>query len=256
MTNLKINHEGGFFSCCSVKLDNIVQFLNNNKRLPDVVDSSGLFDMYKNSNDTDVTHEYFSDNEKCIEYTDHINFKNKTQYKNYKDINYSLLSPLVKKYFTPSDEINKIICFIENKYKINYKNTCVLFYRGNDKKTETELCEYIDMLKMAHGIKSKNPGIKFLIQSDETQFILMMQSMLQNSFYFKDEIRHMNKCNGTVDKVFPNPKKFSKYYLAITIIMSKCKHVICNSSGNCSMWIALYRENANNFTQYLNGKFV
>jgi hypothetical protein len=45
---------------------------------------------------------------------------------------------------------------------------------------------------------------------------------------------------------------FSKYYLAITIIMSKCKYVICGS-GNCSIWIMLYRGNNKNVCQYLDG---
>ena len=30
--------------------------------------------------------------------------------------------------------------------------------------------------------------------------------------------------------------------------MSKCKYVICNT-GNCSLWIALYRGNTDNFYQ-------
>ena len=48
---------------------------------------------------------------------------------------------------------------------------------------------------------------------------------------------------------------FSKYYLAITLIMSKCKYIICGS-GNCSMWIMLYRGNNNNVYQNLNNKWL
>ena len=36
----KITHNAGFFSCCSVKLTKIVEFINLNKKLPDSVDSS------------------------------------------------------------------------------------------------------------------------------------------------------------------------------------------------------------------------
>ena len=35
--------------------------------------------------------------------------------------------------------------------------------------------------------------------------------------------------------------------------MSKCKYVICGSSGNCSLWIALYRGNADNIFQCMGG---
>ena len=47
---------------------------------------------------------------------------------------------------------------------------------------------------------------------------------------------------------------YSKYYLAITIIMAKCKYIVCGS-GNCSIWIMFYRGNNNNVCQYNNGKW-
>ena len=74
-----------------------------------------------------------------------------------------------------------------------------------------------------------------------------------NSFYLKDEIRHMNKTIDSVDKVFKEKNnEFSKYYLAITIIMSKCNYVICGCNGNCSIWITFFRGNANNIIQCVN----
>ena len=66
----------------------------------------------------------------------------------------------------------------------------------------------------------------------------------------------MKKENSSVDIKFKKTNsKFSKYYFAITIIMSKCKHIIFGS-GNCSMWIVFYRGNANNIYQFLNGKWI
>ena len=44
--------------------------------------------------------------------------------------------------------------------------------------------------------------------------------------------------------------KYSLYFLAIVIIMSRCKYVICNTS-NVSLWISLFRGNTNNLHQYL-----
>ena len=76
-----------------------------------------------------------------------------------------------------------------------------------------------------------------------------------NSFYFKDEIRHMKKCNNSVDKLIAYDNfNFSKKYLAITFIMSKCKYIICGS-GNCSIWIMLFRGNSLNLFQNLNGEW-
>jgi hypothetical protein len=48
--------------------------------------------------------------------------------------------------------------------------------------------------------------------------------------------------------------EFVKKYLAITYIMSQCKYVVFGS-GNCSLWIALYRGNAHNIIQHRKGKW-
>jgi len=90
---------------------------------------------------------------------------------------------------------------IEKKYNLKYENICVLFYRGNDKNTETKKCGYHEYLKYANQLLQENPNIIFLIQSDETEFIDFMTNLFPNSFLFlKDEIRHMKHCKDTVDK--------------------------------------------------------
>lgn len=79
-----------------------------------------------------------------------------------------------------------------------------------------------------------------------------MMKTFPDAFYF-EEARHMNKRDDTVDMVYRNTNyKSSKDYLAITIIMSKCKYIICGS-GNCSIWIMFYRGHAEGVHQYLNG---
>jgi len=258
---LKITHNSGFFSCCSVKLNDIIDYFNDNKHLPINVDSSEQFEWYKPKEykNNDITYHYFKNNlENFISFVNHIDYKHEYQFSDYKLLNYKILSPFIEKYFTPTDEIINMQNKMENKYNIeNYENICVLFYRGNDKITETKLCSYDDIIEKARLIEITNPNIIFLIQSDETEFIERMTREFSNSFYFKDEARHMKKQQNTVDIVFKNFNyRYSKFYLAITLIMSKCKYVICGSSGNCSIWIMFYRNNTDNVFQYLNGEWV
>ena len=256
--SILIMHNSGFFSCCSVKLDNIVSYINYTKELPTNIDSSNQFEWYKTEKKGDITFDYFkhynNDNlPKLILNNElYINYNDNHQYKNYSQLDYINLIPLIKKYFSPSNEIEDIIKSMEIKYNIDYNNICVLFYRGNDKNRETNICEYNEYIKYANEILRENKDIKFLIQSDETEFIEFMKSKYPNNiFYFKDEIRHMNKCDNTVDIVMKEQNfLFSKYYLAITIIMSRCKYIICGS-GNCSLWIMLYRGNSKNVYQNL-----
>jgi hypothetical protein len=219
------------------------------------VDSSTVFEVYKIDKQQDITFDYFEhyDNveSNMLIGTTHIDYYQTYQYNNYHLLDYQRITPVVEKYFTPSRLIKYIIENIEQKYRLDYENTCVLFYRGNDKVIETQLCEYSDYVTYAYSILQKNPNIKFLIQSDETEFIEYFTILFpNNSFYFKDEIRHMTKRVDTVDKVFSHQNNmYSKYYLAITIIMSRCEHVVCGS-GNCSIWIMLYRGNSHNVYQY------
>jgi hypothetical protein len=249
--SLITTHNAGFFSCCSVKLMNITDYINKHLKLPTLVDSSRQFEWYKNSN-RDITYDYF-------EHYDHtgdiavnkINYHESYQFHDYSTLDPSIF-PVMKKYFTPSKNILHIIEKLENKYNLTYDNLCVLFYRGNDKIRETKLCDYNEYLKYAKEVLTKNPNVVFLIQSDETEFIEYMSQQFPNSFYFRDEIRHMKKCNSTVDYVFKDKNnEFSKYYLAITIIMSKCKYIICGS-GNCSIWIILYRGHHHDVYQNIN----
>lgn len=256
-----IKHTSGFFSCCNVKLTEIINYYNIYKKLPSGVDSSQLFGWYKINKHDDITFDYFENynkiNNNFLNCNKNINYHWKYQFSNYCILDYNSILPFIEKYFSPSSEIKTIIKNIEEKYNLDYNNICVLFYRGNDKNTETKICGYDEYIVKAKAILNKNPIIKFLIQSDETEFIEKFTSVFpSNSFYFKDEIRHIKHSNSSVDIVMKQSNYiYSKYYLAITIIMSKCNYIVCGS-GNCSIWIIFYRGNNKNIYQNLNNYWI
>jgi hypothetical protein len=251
---LRIQSGEGFFSNCSVKLFDLILYFNATKKLPLFVDGSKQFDLYKcGKNKDDLTNVYFSNNfDLNIDYKHPINFRENHQYIKYDSLPLGDLNPFVEKYFTPSETIQKDIRHIETKYCItNYENICVLFYRGNDKITEINLPSYETYITLAKQMFNENKNVKFLIQSDEKEFIDdMLTAFPVNSFYFKDETRVINKNSKlSVDKINMSSNfVYSQYFLAITIIMSKCKYVLCNS-GNCSLWIALYKGHTDNLYQ-------
>lgn len=279
-TLLTLVNTGGFFSCCSVRLAHITRFLQKYKKLPDCVDSSRQYSFYKLVN-RDIVYDYFMhydaidtvvkpelrygtpDNSERLRYYSlwkntqikseqftPIPWINCEQWDDYSKIDYDGIKPLIKKYFTPSVKVKNIINSMEKKYDLSYENICVLFYRGNDKNRETNKPPYNEYLIQAKVILEHNPSIRFLLQTDETEFIeFMLKNLPDRSFYFNDEIRHMKKCDSTVDrKCRSNISIFSKNFLAITIIMSRCKYVICGS-GNCDVWIMYYRGNVKNIIQ-------
>jgi hypothetical protein len=258
---LVISHaNAGFFSCCSMQLHEIVRFFNKYKELPSRIDTSQQFDWYKPTDreSESITADYFSEDDVLIKYRGRVDYEHWYQYLDYKKLNYTRLNPFIKRYFTPSNDIKTFVEILEAKYSIDYKNLCVLFYRGNDKITETPSAPYQDYVDRARLIQAENSDVRFLIQSDETEFIDRMSTeFLYPAFFFRDEIRHINKSINTVDKVWSKDDnyKFSQLYLAITIIMSKAKYVICGT-GNCSMWICFYRGSADNVQQFLKTAWV
>lgn len=262
-TILHVSKKGsGFFSYCSLRLSSLISFFNEHNKCPNIVDSQYQFRKYYISSYKDgnaIVSYMFGDynNNINISFTKKINYHWSHQYNIYKTLDFNSLNPFIEKYFSPSKSTQDIIETIEKKYNIDYINTCVLFYRGGDKCKETKLAPYSEFFEQADKIKKDNPNIQFLIQSDETNFINGCLERYSNSFYFKDEIRHMNNRKTVVDNVkFKNGSNFTfvHKYLAITIIMSKCNYIIC-PSGNCSIWIVFYRGHAENVIQYKDNKW-
>ena len=159
---------------------------------------------------------------------------------------------------------------MEEKYNLDYNNLGVLFYRGNDKRKETpmhnQIPNYKEHIKKGLEMKQKYPGMKLIVQSDETEYITEMLKNFPDSIIFNDEIRHINNNRrGTVDKIANFGGKWdtdvgkTNYdhafkFMAILIIMSKCKHLVLNI-GNCSLWVCFFRGNADNVDLYVMNKW-
>ena len=144
---------------------------------------------------------------------------------NYANLDYKNIKPLIKKYFSPSAKINETINNIKKKYNIVFSNTVSLYYRGTDKKIETQLASFIDYIN--------DKKLKNVVIIDE------------NKTSYSDRGIHNEEPRKTnYQDMF--------YFLSTIIIISKCKYIIC-SSCNCSIWTLFYRGNSENVIQYLNG---
>jgi hypothetical protein len=254
----------GFFSTLSVRLHAIVKYYNIFKILPKNIDDTISLHRYKllQHNGSNIGREFF--NPCNIENQNKtfraINYREGFQFSNYKKIDYPSITPLINQYFSPTEEIINSTNLLQEKYTITYDNTCVLFYRGLDKKTEFILPSYDKVFTQARIILEKNPNIRFLIQSDELEFIEAALCEFPGSIVFRDETRSatINNTTGTLEMIFRkdnNNLYYSKMFLSIMLLMSKCKWVICNT-GNCSIWITLFRGNSVNVFQYVYDMYI
>ena len=265
---------GGLFSCSSCILRSVFDFIQRYNKLPiNLLTDTMYFNynpMEEHSNflksEHDIYSHFFKVDQLDIFVSDEEIAACKTiinrdyQYDDYKTVQYDIICPIIRKYFSVSDDVKNIILYLENEYinSIGYENICVLFYRGNDKNTETKICSYDDMIEKAREVYNENPNITFLLQSDETDFLYKMGETFPRSFRFSDEYI----CHTTDKKIViwksnskMNNYHYGKKYIAITQIMSKCKYIIY-TTGNCSIWINYFRGNADGCYQYLIDRWV
>lgn len=258
---IRFFHTYGFFSFCSLLLQELITFFNQHKRFPraDELDLRENLTWYKpsGSEHRSVFHDFFQPPSGAfVREGPPIQFHNDDQYKIFPTLPLSDLIPIVHEYYTPTDEIREIEQSIIQEYNLtDFENICCLFYRGNDKITETSLSSYDDYIRIGKKLQEQNPTIKFLIQSDETEFIKAMTHTFPNTIVCERYIRHIQRHGGSqVDKMM-SPSinyEFIKRYLAITCIMAKCKTVV-TQSGNCGMWIVMMRGNADGVIQFKDG---
>lgn len=258
-----LSQSAGFFSCCSVRLDAIIQYYNRFGKLPRVVDSQQQFRLYKlrDHPDADVSRDFFRAPETVdVEMPPApVSYKENYQGRDYHTIDFAPILPFVKKYFSPTDEILETAAFLEKKYGLDYNNTCVLFYRGLDKATEFPIAPYKDVFQRARKIARENPGVRFLVQSDEADFIHAALREFPEAVVFRDETRAVARQITSVDLVYRDSGEnyyYSKLFFAIVLVMSRARHFICNT-GNISIWTCFYRGSADaTVHQYLNYKFI
>jgi hypothetical protein len=256
---LKTTHNAGFFSCCNIKLCDILNYFNTNMSLPTYVDSSSQFVIYKphRLQHTDVTSHFFiTDNADSIEFIKPVittNDNKDDQFSNYKLLNLNAITPFIKKYFTPAQEIIDIKHMLISKYNINTANCVAVYYRGTDKCRETTLG---DFSKFYEKIESLNDGkMQLLIQTDTLGFLGYVKSKCLNAIVVDEN--KVSNTNVGIHNENSHCTNYNdiKYLFATFLIMSECKHLIM-SSGNCSLWMMYYRMNVDNVHQCLDNLFI
>lgn len=255
MDILKITHNAGFFSCCSKRLEGVVWFFDAYHRLPDIVDSSEQFSLYKSNSTEDLTSLYFKNPSDRIEYIRSIRFYNDAQFLDYADLDFIGLHPFIKKYFSPSDHVLSILSSYEHTYRFDYRRTCAVFYRGNDKVTETSIATYDRFIAQAQQIKDQYPDTVFLVQTDETEFLDAFRLVFSDVVVI-GEVPHMHKKNSTIHDELPREDRaaFGANFFAALLVVSKCEYLITHS-GNCGLWAVLYRGNNTHVYQWLNNSW-
>lgn len=250
---LKLNHDRGFFSCCSVACFDIIQYIKKHKSVPEV-DFSNLFQRYYTDfSGQNVYNMYFKFNESQELNIDEIlKIKyNKESLFNYKEEELENIKPIIQKWFNPSDSVLKYIELFIKKYEIDTNKTLAICFRGTDKIKDVEEPTYENFISQVPSI-IKNKGVdRVFIQTDQTQFIDFFKNSYPNiSFFTIKEIQTTtSKQNLYKGLIEGSPILQAQMFLASTQILSNCKFLI-NHTGNVARWIVKYRGSTKNMIQY------
>lgn len=245
---VKVTHNAGLFSCFSQRLSAIIRYANQNKTFPDYVDSSEQFRMYKVDPSIDITDSLIQPSKILIPYGGYVHFTD--QFTDYSNLDYTRLNPIISKYFTVSDIVyNQLNNFI-NKYNIDLSNSCSIFYRGNDKRTECQLATPETFIQKAQIVRENYPSIKFFVQTDDSRFLNLFMDIFKDAIYLK-ELQTISNDSMSVSASLPREERLEHAInlLAAVNVVARCKYLITHS-GNCGYWACLYRGNSNNIIQH------
>lgn len=249
--------DSGFFSNCSIVLMNIIYYFNTNKNLPKEIITHNLFRIYKSEQNQDIYKEIFDLNLNNFSYEKDIKFNDENfeaQFSDYKLLKLNDINMFIQKYFRPSRLVLDNVNVLLNKYNIDLNSElCGVFYRGNDKVKETQKPPYNEFILKAKELKQKNEKIKFIVQTDEIEFLSCFVQEFPDSIFF-DEVPPISSTAYTnISRILNNDSKREHVinFVSIIHIFSKLKYLI-TTSGNCETFITFYRNNTFNLMQYLN----
>lgn len=259
MTTLKCSHNAGFFSCCTLGLIAVMKYFNEHKCLPDIFDRSEQFAFFKKdpTNTLDnIVPEFFKEDPAYMPHTREMvvtNEPGEVSFGDYSKFRFDDIAPFLATYYMPSKKVGDTMHIYESKYNLDFNNTCGIFYRGNDKKRECDLTPYQEFIDKAREIEQENPGITFLVQPDETEFLQAFTKAFPGKCVWFEETPHMRKKDSAIFYELPPEKKTEHgiFFLAAVLTLGKCKHLITHS-GNGGMWAVLYRGGFEGVHQFRN----
>lgn len=271
---LKTTWNAGFFSCCTDILRQLTKYHFDNQELP-FLDSSEQWELYKDNGiedvsifwfglvmsktEGDITGEFFNrkinfDFFKNENYSNNCLYPkscNDDQYSPYNLINYDYMSKIVDTYFFPSENVIKITNDLISKYNIDLDKTISILFRGNDKKLETNLPTYDEILQKTLEVKLNFPNHKILVQSDEFEFCDFMKNNLSEIIII-NETKKIPKSNTSIQYTLKKGERIltAQTFLSVMQIISKSSQIILNS-GNVGLWTCLYRRKFDGVHQFL-----
>jgi hypothetical protein len=248
LKQLKLLHDAGFFSNCTVTLQNLTVLHPTDGHIEVIWPTQK---MWRNSNGSrkNLFNDYFKPKNRSqlirMQFVPRFNYHGF-----YEDLHFEKLNPYIRNYFSPSFLVESQIQQFLDKYCICPDKTIGVCYRGTDKVMEVPAISPSRYLSEVKNLLKKHTDLRVLVQTDQKQVRDYFLSEIGPAAFYLEEMPVT--CSSSAMH-FADEKTISNFELGINLlaavkILAQCKYLISHT-GNVSLWIFLYRGSARNCCQ-------
>jgi len=219
--------------------------------LPDKIDYSMGFKRFKSDPERDIFPDFYRINpdQEVTPKNIILPDENRKQFEIY---DFEYYNQVVKRFFNPSGVVTDKWQMLTEKYDIDPEKTVSVLYRGTDKGTEVRLASPEDYLDVVKQILDQTPANRVLVQTDQTQVLDYFKSELGNMVVSFSETPSTSGNNSMIDTMEKDKRDMTdwmQWFDAALRCVAECAYVV-NHTGNCGLWMNLYRGNVNNVFQF------
>jgi hypothetical protein len=249
-------HDAGFFSICTVSLWSLAELQRVRGIFPRRIDYSRNFLSFRNAEQlrrkTDLYPLFFKpwpdssiDPRRRLPYAD--------QHGIYAFLDYKRLTPIIDRFFRPSDRAVEVRAELKRRYAIDPSKTIAVVYRGTDKGVEVEIASPQAFLSKTRQLAVEHPGHRVWIQTDERDVRAMFVREFGDRCFYLNEMPVSG--NGVVvhgqddDTLNMDRSDFGVLLVAVNSLLAQAD-IVVNHTGNMALWLCLWRGHARGVWQF------
>ncbi len=167
----------------------------------------------------------------------------------YLTLDYLMLKPYVKMFFTPSKRVMSALMRLSSKIGLSVADFDCIYFRGTDKYTEVDHGDPSNFALTYSSFNSHWPrASKLLLQTDDYAAFVKLSEIYPFAVY-ADSLPMSTGPTG-VHYQISNDKKlqFAIDMTAINFLIARA-NILVTGTGNMSLWQALYRPSMDGFCQ-------
>lgn len=220
--------------------------------IPDKISYSMGFKRFKSDPERDIFPDFYQiDTSVPVQLLKTVTLpdENRKQFELY---DFEYYNQVIRRFFNPSDLVLERKKFLLNKYNINPEETISVLYRGTDKYTEVRLGSPQGFLSATHQILNQTGAKKVLVQTDQTQVLEFFKQELGDivvNFEETPSTSGKDAMNTVMENEGKDTMDWMQWFDAALRCVSDCAYVV-NHTGNCGLWMNLYRGNVTNVFQF------